>query len=109
METKTHKSSVFIFCRLKASDERGKSKLKFVLLISKKDTKSPSSFYETHPLHPVVWSGRVLQVQQDPVEGPCESYVHSGVMGGVTLQSHVLSLIDVCIGGGQCDLCGICI
>jgi len=63
----------------------------------------------THPLHPVVRPGRVLQVQQDPVEGPGEGQVHGGVVGGVTLQRHILPLVDVGIGRSQCDLSGICI
>ena len=61
----------------------------------------------THPLHPAVGPGRVLQVQQAPVEGPGEGQVHGGVVGGVALQRHVVPLVDVSVGGGQCDLSGI--
>lgn len=50
----------------------------------------------------------VLQVQQDPVEGPGEGQVHGGIMGGVALQRHVVPLVDVGVGGSQGDLSGIC-
>lgn len=62
----------------------------------------------THPLHPVVRPAGVLHIQQDPVEGPGEGQVHGGVMGGVTLQRHILPLVDVGIGRSQRDLSGIC-
>lgn len=51
----------------------------------------------------------VLQVQQDAVEGPGEGQVHGGVVGGVTLERHVLPLVDVGVGGSQRDLGGICV
>lgn len=62
----------------------------------------------TYPLHPVIWPIRILKVQQDPIEGPGEGQVHGGIMGCVTLQRHILPLIDVSIGRCQCDLSGIC-
>lgn len=63
----------------------------------------------THPLYSVVRPCRVLQVQQDPIEGPGEGQVHGGVVGGVTLQCHILALVDVSIGRSQSDLSGICV
>lgn len=39
--------------------------------------------------------------------GPGEGQVHGGVMGGMTLQSHILTLVDVLVGWCQGDFSGI--
>lgn len=55
----------------------------------------------------MVRPSRVFQVQQDTVEGPGEGQVHGGIMGSVTLQTHVLAPVDVGVGRRQRDLGGI--
>lgn len=63
----------------------------------------------SHPLHTVVRSGRVLQIQKDSVENPGEGEIHGGVVRGVALQRHVLALVHVGVGGSERDLGGICV
>lgn len=76
--------------------------------VSSQELSFQQKLYRTHPLHPMVRPSRVLQVQKDTIERPCEGKIHSCIMGGMALQRHILTLIYVGIRRGQRDLGGIC-
>lgn len=61
-----------------------------------------------HHTGPPVVAPRLIGVNGEVIQSPGEGEVHGGVVGGVALQGHVVSQVDVGTRRGQSDLGCIC-